>query len=79
MTIAQILLERIMLRLLSFTFLSSTLAGCAAIPSYLERPTDPSQTTVPQRYAPVAAETKTYRPVGPKGWEELNRRVAPKS
>lgn len=65
--------------LLLITFLSSTLAACASVPNYLDRPSDPSVKTKPVKYSPVAAETKTYRPVGPKGWEELNRRVVPRS
>jgi len=68
-----------MRRLLVFIFPALALAACSAVPPYLEKPADPSQRIAPLRYTPVAAETKTYRPVGPKGWEELNRRVAPKS
>ena len=68
-----------MRRLLVFTFLASTLSACASVPAYLEKPADPSARVPRGSYQPVAAETKTYRPVGPKGWEELNRRVAPKS
>lgn len=68
-----------MRRLLVLTFVLLALTACSVVPSYLEKPTDPSQKILPLGYTPVAAETKTYRPVGPKGWEELNRRVGPKS
>ena len=56
------------------------LGGCAApIPDYLARPADPAVKVPAVGYQNVAAQTKTFRPVGPKDWEELNRRVAPKS
>lgn len=59
--------------------LASALSACATPPPYLERPADPSAKIPRVGYQPVAGETKTYRPVNPKGWEELNRRVTPKS
>jgi starvation-inducible outer membrane lipoprotein len=68
-----------MRRLLAFTLFASTLSACAAVPSYLEKPADPSVKVPRVGYQPVTGETKTYRPVGPKGWEELNRRVGPGS
>ena len=68
-----------MRRILVFTFLTSVLSACASVPSYLERPADPGVKVPLAGYQPVAGDTKTYRPVGPKGWEELNRRVTPKS
>lgn len=68
-----------MRRLLAFIFLASTLSACAVVPAYLEKPADPSVKVPRVGYQPVAGETKTYRPVGPKGWEDLNRRVTPKS
>ncbi len=68
-----------MRRILIFTTLALALSACAAVPPYLERPADPSVKVPRVGYQPVAGEIKTYRPVGPKGWEELNRRVTPKS
>jgi starvation-inducible outer membrane lipoprotein len=68
-----------MRRLLAFTLLASTLSACASVPAYLEKPSDPSVKVPRVGYQPVAGGTKTYRPVGPKGWEDLNRRVGPKS
>ena len=68
-----------MRRLLTFTLLASMLSACASVPAYLEKPADPSVRVPRVGYQPVTGETKTYRPVGPKGWEDLNRRVAPKS
>lgn len=32
----------------------------------------------PSHYQSITAGTKSYRPVEPLSWEELNRRVAPK-
>ena len=66
-------------RVFVFTLMAFALSACASVPAYLEKPADPSARVPRSGYQPVAAETKTYRPVGPKGWEELNRRVAPKS
>lgn len=42
---------------------------------------DPSQPIAPvprARYQSVTATTKTYRPVDPLPWSELNRRVTPR-
>lgn len=66
---------RIVLALIPSVFLGA----CASAPSYLQNPADPSIGTRVVVYQSVVGETKTYRPVGPKGWEELNRRVGPRS
>jgi starvation-inducible outer membrane lipoprotein len=68
-----------MLRISFLLPLALGLSACIYVPAYLEKPADPSARVPRAGYQPVASETKTYRPVGPKGWEELNRRVAPKS
>lgn len=67
-----------MIRISVFAVLASALSACAAVPAYLEKPADPSVRVPRAGYAPVAAETRAYRPVGPRGWEDVNRRVAPK-
>jgi len=40
---------------------------------------DATQTSSKLSYQSVAADAGNYRPVSPKGWEELNRRVAPRT
>lgn len=56
------------------------LGGCVgAAPAYLAAPADPNARVPAVRYDSVAGQTKTFRPVGPKDWEELNRRVGPRS
>lgn len=67
-----------MSRLLTMIFLVSGLAACTSVPVYLERPADPSIQVPRIGYRSVTGDTRTYRPVGPKGWEETNRRVGPK-
>lgn len=41
-------------------------------------PSQPSEPVPPARYRSVTATTKTYRPVDPLPWPELNRRVTPR-
>ncbi len=40
-------------------------------------PDDPNAPTPPTRYSPVTSGTKSYRPVEPLPWGEINRRVTP--
>lgn len=40
-------------------------------------PSDPGARVPRTTYQSVTAATKTYRPVAPLSWEELNRRVTP--
>jgi hypothetical protein len=56
------------------------LGGCVSPPPpfYLTAPTDPSQAAPSMRDARVTAGTRSFRPVEPKGWEQLNDDVAPK-
>lgn len=42
-------------------------------------PSDPSVRVPDTRYEPVTASIKSFRPVDPLPWDELNRRVAPRS
>lgn len=56
------------------------LGACVpATPYYLVAPSDPSIPGRGARYATVIAGVKTYAPVGPKDWREMNREVAPHS
>lgn len=41
-------------------------------------PSDPDARVPRAPYQSVTAATKTYRPVAPLPWDELNRRVAPR-
>jgi hypothetical protein len=41
-------------------------------------PDDPGTPVRPDPYKPVISGTKTYRPVEPLPWGDVNRRVAPK-
>jgi hypothetical protein len=40
-------------------------------------PDDPGARVPPAGYAPVTAGSKSYRPVEPLPWGDINRRVAP--
>jgi hypothetical protein len=40
-------------------------------------PADPGAPVPPARYAPVISGTKSYRPVEPVPWGNVNRSVAP--
>jgi hypothetical protein len=40
-------------------------------------PADPGMRVPNVRYAPVTSGTKSYRPVEPLPWPDVNRRVAP--
>lgn len=68
-----------MRQLLLLAFLSSTLTACVSTPGYLAQPADPSLRVPRSAYRPVADDVRTYRPAEPKGWEDVNRRVAPRS
>jgi hypothetical protein len=41
-------------------------------------PDDPGSPAPPMRYQPVTSGTKSYRPVEPLPWGDVNRRVMPK-
>jgi hypothetical protein len=41
-------------------------------------PDDPGTPVPPSRYRPVISGTKSYRPVEPLPWDDVNKRVAPK-
>ena len=54
--------------------------GCTVLPrtEVGEAPSNPGVRVPQVDYRPVTAGTRTFRPVEPKGWEDLNRQVAPK-
>ena len=56
------------------------LGACVAPPVIATgpSPTDASVRVPALAYQPVTGGVKTFRPVEPKGWEELNRQVTPK-
>lgn len=55
------------------------LAGCAPRERQaMLGAADPAQTGSPLRYRSVTADAGRYSPVAPVGWEEVNRRVAPR-
>jgi hypothetical protein len=59
---------------------AASLGACvAAPPRELLAPADANARVPGVRNDTVTAGTKTFRPAEPKNWEELNRRVGPKS
>lgn len=54
--------------LLTFVFASPVLG---------RDPADPAAGVPPARYNPIISGTKTFRPVEPLPWGDVNRRVAP--
>lgn len=61
--------------------LAASLGACIAPPKIVSGPSpDDASVRVPAlAYQPVTGGVKSYRPVEPKGWEELNRQVTPKT
>lgn len=66
-----------------FLMAVATLAALPACvpttPSHLVAPADPIQPVRALRYATVGAGIRSYRPVDPKDWRELNRSVGPQA
>jgi hypothetical protein len=48
-----------------------------ATPGRAQSPADPGAAVPPMRYESITAGTKSYRPVEPLPWPDVNRRVAP--
>ena len=46
-------------------------------PSLAQSAADPTAPVPPARYESITAGTKSYRPVEPLPWPDVNRRVAP--
>lgn len=59
-------------------FLLGHFASAGAATAYAMGPDDPGVRTPEARYAPVTGGTRSYRPVEPLPWGEINRRVMPK-
>jgi hypothetical protein len=59
--------------LLGGLLVTALLAGAQAA-----SPDDPKAPVKSNRYSPVTSGTKSYRPVEPLPWGDVNRRVAPK-
>ena len=68
-----------MIKAISMLTGALALGACTSAPppAYLAAPSDPALRT-PAHYQSIAAGTMSFRPVDPKGWEELNSRVGPK-
>ena len=64
---------RTFLSLCGFVAVAGSLTVAAASPD------DPGAVVPASRYSPVISGTKSYRPVEPLPWADVNRRVAPKS
>jgi hypothetical protein len=64
------------MRLQTFLLISFAIAG-VALPTWGRDPADPNVPVPPARYAPVISGTKSYRPVQPVPWGNVNRSVAP--
>lgn len=47
------------------------------LPTWGRDPADPSAPVPPARYAPVISGAKSYRPVEPVPWGNVNRSAAP--
>ena len=47
-------------------------------PAFGRDPANPDASVPPARYSPVISGTKSYRPVEPLPWGDVNRRVMPK-
>lgn len=63
----------------AFLLLLSGLLVMAFVPGgQAASPDDPGAPVKADRYSPVTSGTKTYRPVEPMPWGDVNRRVAPK-
>ncbi len=46
-------------------------------PTLARDPANPDANSPPVRYSPVISGTKSYRPVEPLPWGDINRRVMP--
>lgn len=53
------------------------LAAVSVSPVLARDPADPDAGVPPARYSPVISGTKTFRPVEPLPWGDVNRRVMP--
>lgn len=70
-----------LLRLIASAGLATGVAACATPPDPIagRHPADPAATVPAPAYVSVTTGVQSFRPVEPKGWEELNRQVTPKT
>jgi hypothetical protein len=66
------------MRARAFLSLFGVLAVAGSLAVHAATPDDPGAPAPPSRYRPVISGTKSYRPVEPLPWGDVNRRVAPK-
>lgn len=59
-------------------FSGGLLATALVLGAQAASPADPGAPVKANRYSPVTSGTKSYRPVEPLPWGDVNRRVAPK-
>jgi len=62
-----------LIKVLGRLLLTALLASAA----HARDPVNPDANVPPARYSPVVSGTKSYRPVEPLPWGEMNRRVMP--
>ncbi len=60
----------------ALTWLLLTLVSVS--PVLARDPANPEASVPPARYSPIISGTKSYRPVEPLPWGDVNRRVMPK-
>jgi len=60
----------------ALTWLLLTLVSVS--PVLARDPANPEASVPPARYSPIMSGTKSYRPVEPLPWGDVNRRVMPK-
>ena len=63
--------------LVLFALTTLGLLGLSATPPQAQSAADPTAAVPPVHYESITAGTKSYRPVEPLPWPDVNRRVAP--
>ena len=64
-------------RMLTKTIPWLLLASVFVPPALARDPANPAASVPPARYSPIVSGTKSYRPVEPLPWGDVNRRVMP--
>jgi hypothetical protein len=72
--------DRRILKRITAAAAGAVLGACTVPPKIAvgPNPADVSVLVPALAYQPVTGGVKSFRPVEPKGWEELNRQVTPK-
>lgn len=65
------------MRARTLIFPCSLVVVVAAFTAHAASPDDPRAPVPPNRYGPITSGTKSYRPVEPLPWGDVNRRVMP--